>query len=861
MMNFRTKKNPQMETEEKQKERLTNYWTLSTETLASILSTDLTKGLSEAEALKRLKIAGLNQLEAKKQLSILSLFLSQFKSPIVLILLFATIVSAVVQSFVDSAVILSIVLLSAILGFFEEYSASNAVEKLKKRVSVRCRVLREGQERLVSMEEIVPGDVIFLSAGSLIPGDGVIFEARDLFINQAMVTGENFPAEKNPGLASVQSSLSERRNVAFMGTSVANGTGKMLVVTTGRRTVLGQIAHQLRLRPPATEFEQGIQHLGYFLSELMFILVLAIFVLNMVFHRPILDSLLFSVALAVGLTPQLLPAIIITNLSKGSRLMAQAGVIVRHLAAIENFGSMNILCLDKTGTITEGTVKLEGAYNVDGKASDFVFREAYINASLQSGLINPLDEAVLSTRQMEFSDIRKIDEIPYDFERKRLSVVVQDESSNSEDLRFITKGALENVLEASSSFLRGEEVLPLNQAELDNILTLYRTWSEQGFRVLGIARKPTKSGVTYSRESENNLVFIGFLRFFDPPKKGIGDVLSELEKMGIQLKIITGDNKFVATYIASSVSIDTKKVMNGRELDTLSDEALLRAAETASVFSEVDPRQKQRIVIALKKMGNVVGFMGDGVNDVLALHSADVGISMDSAVDVAKEATDFVLLKKDLGVLKEGVIQGRRIFANTLKYIFMATSANFGNMFSMAVASLFLPFLPLLPKQILLINLLTDLPEMTIASDQVDQTYIETPHHWDIGFIRRFMNTFGPLSSLFDFATFGLLLLMKVDQALFRTGWFVESVLSAAIVIFALRTRLPFFRNAPAKVLVLVSILVIVLILWIPYSFMAPIMGFVPLPHHVLLGIVGIVVAYFSSAELVKHFFYRRRRY
>ncbi|HOQ67891.1 MAG TPA: magnesium-translocating P-type ATPase [Candidatus Atribacteria bacterium] len=846
-----------METRESQKEELTKYWTLTPETLADILNTNLTRGLSKDEALKRLRIAGPNQLEAKKQLSALSLFLSQFKSPIILILLFATVVSAVVQSFVDSAIILSIVLLSAILGFFEEYSAGNAVEKLKKRVSVQCRVLREGQEQLVPMEEIVPGDVVFLSAGSLIPGDGVVFEARDLFVNQAVVTGENFPAEKKPGATSAQSSLPERKNVVFMGTSVASGIGKMLVVTTGQRTVLGQIAHQLRLRPPATEFERGIQHLGYFLSEVMFILVLAIFILNLVFHRPILDSLLFSVALAVGLTPQLLPAIIVTNLSKGSRFMAQAGVIVRRLAAIENFGSMNLLCLDKTGTITEGTVKLEGAYDVEGKPSDLVFREAYINARLQSGLINPLDEAIYLSHQMEISNVRKVDEVPYDFERKRLTVVVQEESSTSEALRFITKGALENVLEVSSSFLRGEEVVPLEETALESILTLYRTWSEQGFRVLGVARKEAISGVPCSRESENNMVFIGFLLFFDPPKEGIRDILSELEKMGIRLKIITGDNKFVATHVASSVGIETGKVLSGKELDILSDEALLRAAEAASVFAEVDPRQKQRIIIALKKMGNVVGFMGDGVNDVLALHDADVGISADSAVDVAKEAADFILLQKDLGVLKEGVIQGRRVFANTLKYVFMATSANFGNMFSMAVASLFLPFLPLLPKQILLINLLTDLPEMTIASDQVDKTYIEAPHRWDIGFIRRFMNAFGPLSSLFDFATFGLLLLLRVDQVLFRTGWFVESVLSATTVIFSLRTRLPFFRNAPARALALASIFVIALALWLPYSFMAPIMGFAPLPPRVLAGIAGIVIAYFFSAELVKHFFYR----
>lgn len=849
-----------MKTEGPLKEKLVEYWAFSPEMLAGILGTDLSQGLTEEEALKRLKLNGPNRLDTKKRLSALSLFLSQLKSPIILILIFATIVSAVVQSFTDSAIIFGIVLISAILGFLEEYSAGNAVEKLKKKVSVKCRVLREGRERVVPMEEIVPGDIVLLSTGSLIPGDGVIFDTNGLFVNQAIITGENFPAEKKVEVAKVQSSLTERKNAAFMGTSVTNGTGKMLVVATGRDTVLGQIAHRLRLRPTATEFEHGIQRLGYFLSEVMLVLVLAIFVLNVAFKRPVLDSLLFSVALAVGLTPQLLPAIIVTNLSKGSRLMAKAGVIVRRLAAIENFGSMNVLCMDKTGTITKGTVSLEGTYDVEGKPSDLVFKEAYINAKLQAGFTNPLDEAILSARQEDIENIVKIGEVPYDFERKRLTVFVQENSALRGAPRLITKGALENILEASSFFLKGKEVLPLDSSAIDGILTLYRTWSEQGFRVLGVAIKDADPGIVYSKESESDMVFIGFLRFFDPPKEGVEGVLAELEKMGIRLKIITGDNRFVASHIASSVGLRTKKTLSGKDLDALSDEALLQVAEAADIFSEVDPRQKQRIVIALKRIGNVVGFMGDGVNDVLALQSADVGISVDSAADVAKEAADFVLLEKDLGVLKEGVTQGRHIFANTLKYIFMATSANFGNMFSMAVASLFLPFLPLLPKQILLINLLTDLPEMTIASDRVDETYIKAPHRWDIGFIRRFMVTFGPLSSIFDFATFGLLFLMRADQVLFRTGWFVESVLSAATVIFALRTRLPFFRNAPARALLLVSIFVIAFVLWLPYSFLAPIMGFGPLPHHMLLGIGLIVVTYFSSAELVKRLFYRQNQ-
>lgn len=849
-----------MKTEGSWKEELAEYWTMPVEALANVLGTDIARGLSESEALERLKLVGLNRLDAKKRFSAFSIFLSQFKSPIILILLFATVVSAVVQSFADSAIILTIVFLSAVLGFFEEYSANNAVEKLQRRVSVQCKVIREGREQFIPMEEIVPGDVVLLSVGSLIPGDGIVIESNGLFVNQAIITGEDFPAEKKPETANAQSSLSERKNMVFMGTSVANGSGKMLVVATGRDSILGQIAHRLRIRPSTTEFERGIQRLGYFLSEIMLILVLGIFILNVVFKRSILDSLLFSVALAVGLTPQLLPAIIVTNLSKGSKLMAKAGVVVRRLAAIENFGSMNVLCMDKTGTITKGTVELEGAYDADGKPSDFVFKEAYTNAKLQTGFVNPLDEAIASARQLDISDFQKIGEVPYDFERKRLTIAVQENSATTKTSYMITKGALENVLEISSSIHKDGKVLPLDQAKLDDILALYRTWSEQGFRVIGVARKDLPPDITCSKECEKDMIFIGFLRFFDPPKEGIEDVLLELKELGVNLKIITGDNRFVAAHVASSVGLKVTKILSGKDLDALSDEALLRMAEAAEIFAEVDPRQKQRIVIALKRMGNVVGFMGDGVNDALALHNADVGISVDSAADVAKDAADFVLLEKDLKVLKDGVIQGRHIFANTLKYVFMATSANFGNMFSMAVASIFLPFLPLLPKQILLINLLTDLPEMTIAYDRVDETYIKAPHRWDIGFIRRFMVTFGPLSSIFDFATFGLLLLTKANQVLFRTGWFVESVLSAATVIFALRTRLPFYRNSPAKSLLLVSICVMVFVLWLPYSSVGPIMGFGPLPLYLIVAICVIVMAYFSSAELMKRIFYSHRK-
>lgn len=841
-------------------DRFKEYWAFPLEELVQALNANLETGLTQAEARRRLEEIGLNRFNGKKPLSAISIFLSQFKSPIIFILIFATILSAVVKDFLDAVIIVSIVLISAILSFIQEYSANTAAEKLKAPVSVKCKVIRDAEEQLVPIEEIVPGDIVLLTAGSLIPGDGIIVKARDLFVNQAILTGETFPAEKKTGSTPIQSSIPDRTNMIFMGTSVSSGTGRALIVETGKSTMFGQIAHKLSVRPPMTEFERGIRRLGYLLSEITFLLTFIIFAVNVAFQKPVLDSLLFSIALAVGLTPQLLPAIITANLSQGSRAMAKEGVIVRRLAAIENFGSMNILCTDKTGTITQGVIKLDRALDVNGQPSELVFQEAYLNSKFQTGFTNPLDEAVVSSRQLDVGPWKKIDEIPYDFVRKRLTVVLWEEQiGSSNQVRIITKGALDNLLTICSTMLQSDQVLPLGSEERERIQKLFKKWSEQGFRVLGVARKFVEPKAAYTKEDEQDLTFLGFLLFFDSPKEGVKDTLLELERIGIRLKIITGDNRFVAEHAARSIGLEVKKITTGGDLNTSDDEALLKIAEEADIFSEVDPNQKQRIIIALKKMGNVVGFMGDGINDAPALHSADVGISVENAVDVAKEAADFVLIKRDLEVLKEGVIQGRRTFANTLKYIFMATSANFGNMFSMAGASFFLPFLPLLPKQILLINLLTDLPEMTISLDQVDETYINKPHRWDIDFIRRFMITFGPLSSLFDFATFGLLLLlMGADPVLFRTGWFLESVLSASMVIFSLRTRLPFFRNRPAKLLMIVTALVALAVLYLPYSPLAPVMGFKPLPLYFLLSIIGIIIAYFFSAEALKVLFYRK---
>ena len=814
-------------------------------------------GLSSSAAQAVLKRVGPNRIQSRARVTPLGLFINQFKSPITLILVFATAISAYLGDWVDAVIITLIVLGSALLSFYQEYNANNAAEKLRDQVSLKAQVLRGGKSISVPSEDVVPGDVVLLSAGSLIPADGLVLEANDFFVNQAVLTGETYPVEKAPGVAAETAGLPERKNMVFMGTNVRSGSARALIVATGTQTAFGQIADRLTLRPPETEFERGIRKLGYLLTEVMFVLVLGIFFFNVIFHKPVLDSLLFSIALAVGLTPQLLPAIININLSRGSQNMARKGVIVRRLESIENFGSMDILCTDKTGTLTLGVVQLDGALDVNGAASEQVSLYAYLNASLQTGLSNPLDDAIVSKGAPGADKYTKIDEVPYDFHRKRLTVVVS--AGGDPAWLMTTKGALDNILSGCTQVEVGAVSQPLDSAMLAKIQEKYAAWSAQGYRVLGVAVKSvTIQDKPFNMADEAEMTFAGFLLFFDPPKPGVQETILGLEKLGVQLKVITGDNKLVALHTGQVVGLGNAKVLTGSDLSNLTDEALWHAVEETTIFAEVDPNEKERIILALKKHGHVVGYMGDGINDAPSLHSADVGISVANAVDVAKDAADLVLLKQDLDVLRDGIVEGRKTFANTLKYIFMAVSANFGNMFSMAGASLFLTFLPMLPKQILLINFLTDLPEMTIAGDRVDDTYIERPRRMDIAFIRRFMLIFGPLSSLFDYATFAVLLWgLKADPQIFRTGWFIESILSAGVVVFAVRTRLPFNHSRPSRTMLLATLAVIIITLWLPYSPLAGLLGFAPLSLPYLLVIFAIVAAYFFSAELTKHWFYR----
>jgi Mg2+-importing ATPase len=833
------------------------FWSQSPEALLTELKTTQ-NGLTADDAARRLAEHGPNSLGAKKDHGPIGLLLAQFKSPIILILLFATLLSFYLKDVADALIILTIVFISGLLGFLQENGANKATAKLLAMVQIHATALRDGKPEEVAVDKIVPGDIVLLKAGDVIPADGLIITSNSLFIDESTLTGETFPIEKEAGVLPENTALNQRKNALWMGTHVVSGTATAVIAQTGKDTEFGKISEHLRLRPQETEFERGIRRFGYLLMEITLILVIAIFAINVILKRPPLDSFLFSLALAVGLTPQLLPAIISINLAHGSKAMARQKVIVKRLAAIENFGSMNVLCSDKTGTLTAGTVELQGALDVNGQASDQVFLYAFLNATFESGFLNPIDEAIRSDHQPDITSFKKLDEQPYDFTRKRLSVLVAETGQGTERHLMITKGALKNVLAVCTTAQAPDDrIMPIAELQ-DQINKLYEEHSAKGHRTLGLAWRDLGSEVHVGREHETDMTFMGFLTLYDPLKPGIIDTIDHLAKLGVSLKIITGDNRLVAASVMQQLGIPESEILTGPELREISDSALILKVSSVRVFAEVEPNQKERIIIAFKKAGNVVGYMGDGINDVSALHDADVSISVDSAVDVAKEAADIVLLEQDLEVLTQGVKSGRITFANTLKYVFMATSANFGNMFSMAGASLFLPFLPLLPKQILMTNLMTDFPEMTIASDKVDPEMADRPRRWNIGFIRKFMITFGIISSIFDFMTFGVLLfIVKASENQFRTGWFLESVFSASLIVLVVRTRNPFFRSRPSRFLTLATLGVLVVTFALPLSPLAGILGFVALPVPLLLMLAGIVILYILTAEVAKRFFYK----
>ncbi|XZN98261.1 MAG: magnesium-translocating P-type ATPase [Microcoleus sp.] len=832
------------------------FWSLSTDTVLQ-QTHSTAAGLSHADAQQRLSQYGANSLKQIHKSSAFMMLLNQFKSPIILILILAAVLSIFLKDAADAIIIIAIVLISGLLGFWQERGASNAVEKLLALVQVKATVLRDGQSQEIPNEEVVPGDIVVLGAGKTIPGDCLVLESKDLSVNEAALTGETYPVDKLNGVLPAVTGLNKRTNSLYMGTNVISGTAKAVVVHTGKETEFGKVSQRLKLRPPETEFEHGLSKFGYFLMEVTLVLVALIFAANVYLHRPVLESFMFSLALAVGLTPQLLPAIVSVNLARGAATMAKKRVIVKHLPAIENFGSMNVFCTDKTGTLTEGEVKIHSAVDVEGKDSDRVLLYAYLNAISESGYVNPIDTAIREYKTFDISTYQKLDEVAYDFNRKRLSILFKKDSRNL----IVTKGALKNILDVCSTVETAEgKTIDIADGR-QKLHQQAEDLGSKGFRALGVAYRDFERD-SFSKDDETNMTFMGYLALFDPPKAGIADTIKELELLGITPKMITGDSKAVAMSIIQQIGLPEPKAMTGSELEKLSDEALMHRVQDTNVFAEVEPNQKERIIIALKKAGNVVGYLGDGINDASALHAADVGISVESAVDVAKEAADIVLMEKDLNVLIEGVKEGRVTFANTLKYVFMATSANFGNMFSMAGISLFLPFLPLLPSQILLTNLLTDFPELTIATDRVDKELVSKPRRMDIKFIRNFMIVFGLLSSIFDYLTFGaLLLLLHAQPQQFRTGWFLESVISASMVVLVVRTRKSIFDSKPGKYLLMATLATVGVTIFMPWTPLGTLFGFQPLPLSFVLVLGAIVLFYVTAAENVKRVFYSRVKF
>jgi Mg2+-importing ATPase len=826
------------------------YWSQETPALLRRLgSTE--NGLSSLDAAARLEQYGMNALRDHPVRSRLTVLWNQLRSPLLFLLVFAAWASALTREWIDATIVIVIVAVTVAAGYAREYSAQAAAAALRVRVRTHAQVRRDGIKQSVPVEEIVPGDIVLLSAGSIVPADAVLIEATDCYISEAVLTGESFPTEKKPGPVSPSAPLATRTNCVFLGTNVRSGTARCLVVNTGRSTQFGAIAHRLTLRPPETEFDRGIRRFGYFITTSMLSIVLLVFAAHTFRGRPAIETLLFSVALAVGLSPELLPAILSVNLARGAEMMGQRGVLVRRLSAIENLGSMNILCTDKTGTLTEGVIHVEGSYDASGNDSPQALDLAALNATLQSGLVNPLDEAILKARKPDLTHVEKRGEIPFDFTRRRLSVLVQD----VQGARLITKGAFRHVLDVCARLSDGTA---LDRAAAAQLEERYAGWSRKGIRVIAVAVRSIDANASPTRDDEHDMVLTGFVTFLDRPKADVDHAIMDLGKLGVTVKLITGDNKLVAQHVAGLVGLRSDRVLTGGELDELHDEALWHAAERTDLFVEVDPNQKERIILSLKKMGHVVGFLGDGVNDAPAMHAADTSLSVETAVDVAREAADFVLLERDLDVIRGGIEQGRRTFANTLKYILTTTSANLGNMLSMAVASLFLPFLPLTAGQILLNNFLSDIPAIGIAGDSVDPELVDRPRRWDMRFIGRFMVEFGVLSSAFDFVTFATLLgIFHAGSEAFRTGWFVESLLTELVIALVVRTRRPFYRSKPGSLLLLSTLVLIPVTLAIPFLPGANVLGFVPVPSAMLITLSVVTMLYVIFAELGKRWFYR----
>ncbi|MBZ5723486.1 MAG: magnesium-translocating P-type ATPase [Acidobacteriia bacterium] len=836
---------------------LERFWDLPQQDLLGLLEAT-PAGLTSAEAKRRLRLHGPNSLVGESRFAALIAFLRFFANPLVLILLAASVISIVLGDPVGGTIIIAIVLLSVVVNFYVEFQARHAVEDIRKQVATTAAILRDGHELELPVAELVPGDIVKLNAGDLVPADARLLDARDLHVRESALTGESLPVDKAAGdLPEGQHSIADAGNSVFLGTAVQTGIGTAVIVRTGRYTAFGEIAQRLAMRPPETEFGRGIRHFGLMITRVIMLLVLFVLLVNIVLHRPLLESFLFSVALAVGMTPEMMPMIITITLAQGARRMARKKVLVKQLTAIEDFGSVEILCSDKTGTLTEGEIVLDRHVDVRGQDNEDVLRLVYLNSHFQAGIRSPLDDAILKHKHPACAEYEKVDEIPFDFNRKRLSVVVR----RGGEYILITKGEAESVFAVCGTVIVDGVPQPFDESRRAQAAETFQKLSADGFRTLGVAMRKVEQQDAYALVAEQEMTLAGFAAFLDPPKEGIPAVLEALRKNCVSVVIMTGDNQYVTQKVAHDVGLPTDRIVTGAQADTMDDAALAYQAEHGAIFARVSPEQKNRVILGLKARGHVVGYIGDGINDAPSLHTADVGISVMNGVDVAKDAAKIILLEKNLAVLNEGVTEGRRCFANIMKYIIMSTSSNFGNMFSMAAASVFLPFLPMLPTQILLNNFLYDTSQIAVPGDNVDPALLHKPKRWQIAFIRQFMTIIGPISSLYDFLTFGVLLWLfhaSTSAPLFRTGWFVESLATQTLVVFVIRTAGNPFQSRPSGRLLIGVVAVSVAGAVLPYTPLGAVLGFTPLPLPLLGAIALLALTYLMVVQFVKTWFYRR---
>ncbi len=838
---------------------LSSYALLSqTEVLSSLNST--LDGLARDEVDNRLRKYGPNTISTFKKNLLLLEFLSNFRSPLVLILICISAISFLLGEHVDALIVALMVVMSVGLNFFQEHRASLAAEKLKSKVAPKAVVIRNGKREEIYASQIVIGDILELNAGGLIPADSRIISEKDLYVNQSSLTGESFPVEKSKdSITAHNPDISDLINIVFAGTSVVTGTAQAVVIKTGKNTEFGKIAERIIEEDDVNEFTKGIGDFSILVMRVVVIFVVFIFFVNAMIKHDIVESLTFAIAVAVGLTPEFLPMIMTVNMSRGSQKMAKKGVIVKRLTAIPTFGSMDILCTDKTGTLTEDKIHLVKYIDIRGEESENVFQYAYLNSFYQTGITNPMDKAVIDFKSIDTSNFKKIDEIPFDFDRKRMSVAVFSKGKHF----LITKGAPEEILGISDKSSDGSKEKKLSEQDKKLFLQKYEELSRDGYRVLAISIKEEAATKTlFKVDDEKQMSLIGFIAFLDPPKEGARASIDELEAMGIEMKVITGDNELVTQKICKDADINVKGLLLGHEIESMTDEVLYERAAKSTIFARFSPIQKNRIITVLRSHGDVVGYMGDGINDAPSLKAADVGISVSNGVDVAKESADIILTNKSLHELREGVIEGRKTFGNTMKYIMMGLSSNFGNMFSVLGAVLFLPFLPMLPIQILLNNFLYDISQLTLPLDKVDEEYIKKPKRWDIHQIRNFMIVFGPISSVFDFLSFFVLFMFfKNSPGSFQTGWFMESLATQTFVIHIIRTRkLPFIQSNASPYLWITTILAVFIGWIIPMSPLGHYFGFTALPIHVIALIAGIVAVYLVFVELGKRFFYSSSR-